>query len=63
MLNYYHKDHEKFVFVLRKDVMCYEYLDSGERFNKKFLPSEEKFSTEVNNEEILDKDSRHTQKV
>ena len=38
-------DLNKFVFVLRKGVYPYEYMDSWERFNETSLPDKKKFFT------------------
>lgn len=43
--------------------MRYEHVDSCEEFNETFLPSKEKFYSELNNEKLSDKDYRHEQKV
>ena len=48
---------------LKKIVMRYEHVDSCEKFNETFLPSKEKFYSELNNEKLSDKDYRHEQKV
>ena len=37
------KDLTKFVLLLRKRVMCYEYIDSWQKLKEKSLPPKEKF--------------------
>lgn len=37
------KDDETAKFLLRKNVYCYDYIDSYERFDEKELPSKEAF--------------------
>ena len=53
----------KFVLLLRKGVYPYEYMDSWERFNETLLPPKEAFYSELNLEDISDKDYLHAQKV
>ena len=53
----------KFVLLLRKDVYLYEYMDSWERFNETSLPPKKSFYSELNLEDISDKDYLHAQKV
>ena len=45
-----------FFFFLRKGVYPYEYMDSWETFNETSLPDKEAFYSELNEEEITDKD-------
>ena len=56
-------DLNKFVLLLRKGVYPYEYMESWERFYETSLPDEEAFYSELNLEDITDKDYVHTQKV
>ena len=56
-------DLNKFILFLRKGVYPYEYMDSWERFNETSLPSKESFYSELNLEDINDKDYSHAQKV
>ena len=49
--------------LLRKGVYPYEYMDSWERFNETSLPPKESFYSELNLEDISDKDYSHVQKV
>ena len=53
----------KFVLLLRKGVYPYEYMDSWERFNEISLPPKKSFYSELNLEDISDKDYLHAQKV
>ena len=52
-----------FVLFLRKGVYPYEYMDSWERFNETSLPDKKAFYSELNLEDITDKDYAHAQKV
>ena len=49
--------------LLRKDVYPHEYMDSWGRFNETSLPPKESFYSELNLEDISDKDYLHAQKV
>ena len=53
----------KFVLLLRKGVYSYEYMDSWERFNETSFPSKKSFYSELNLEDINDKDYLHSEKV
>ena len=53
----------KFVLLLRKGVYPYKYMDSWERFNETSIPPKKSFYTELNLEDISDKDYLHAQKV
>ena len=53
----------KFVLLLRKGVYPYEYMNSWERFNEISLPPKKSFYSELNLEDISDKDYLHAQKV
>ena len=53
----------KFVLLLRKSVYLYQYMDSWERFNETLLPPNKSFYSELNLEDISDKDCLHAQKV
>ena len=57
------EDINKFILLLRKDVYPYEYMDSWERFNETALPNKKSFYSELNLEDITDKDYAHAQKV
>ena len=49
--------------MLRKGVYPYEYMDSWERFDETSLPNKKAFYSELNLEDITDKDYEHAQKV
>ena len=53
------KNLNKFIFLLRKGVYPYEYMDNWERFNETLLPSKESFYSNLNMENIDDIDYRH----
>ena len=55
-------DLNKFVLLLRKGVYPYEYMDSWERFNETSLPPKKDFYSELNLEDISDKDYEHPKK-
>ena len=59
----YNGDFNKFVLLLRKDIYPYEYMDSWEKFNENTLPPKEVFYSNLNLEDIIDKDYGHAQKV
>ena len=52
-------DHNK----LRKGIYPYEYIDSWERFDENTIPPKEAFYSELNLENITDKDYEHVKKV
>ena len=60
---FYNGNLNKFVLLLRKVVYPYEYMDSWERFNETSLPPKKSFYSELNLEDISDKDYLHAQKV
>ena len=57
------EDINKFALLLRKGVYPYEYMDSWKRFDDTSLPDKRAFYSELNLEEITDKDYPHAQKV
>ena len=57
------KRNNKFIQLIRKGVYPYEYMDSWEKFNETELPSKESFCSELNLEDITDKDYDHARKV
>ena len=63
MYQFCNGDLNKFVLLLRKGVYPYEYMDSWERFNETSLPPKKDFYSELNLEDITDKDYNHAQKV
>ena len=50
------KDLDKFLLLLRKGVYPYEYMDNWKRFNETKLPPKESIYSELNLEDITDKD-------
>ena len=50
-----------FILLLRKGVYPYKYMDSWERFNEASLPDKKAFYSELNLEDITDKDYTHAQ--
>ena len=56
-------DLNKFVLLLRKGVYPYEYMDSWEKFDETTLPPKKDFYSELNLEDITDKDYNKAQKV
>ena len=51
----------KFVLLLRKGVYPYEYMDSWEKFDENTLPPKKDFYSNLNLEDISDKDYTHAQ--
>ena len=49
----------KFILLLKRDVYSYEYVDSWERFNETSLPDKKYFYSDLNLEDIIDKDYLH----
>ena len=56
-------DLNKFVLLLRKGVYLYEHMGSWEKFNETSLPDKKAFYSNLNLEDIADKDHAHAQKV
>ena len=56
-------DLNKIIFLLRKGVYPYEYMDSWQRFDETSLPDKEVFYSSLNMEDITDVDYRHGKKV
>ena len=63
MYQFCNGDLNKFVLLLRKGVYPYEYMDNWERFDETLLPDKKAFYSELNLEDITDKDYEHAQKV
>ena len=59
----YNDNINKFILLLRKGVYPYEYMDSWKRFDETELSNKESFYSELNKEDITDKDHAHAQKV
>ena len=49
----------KFIFLLRKGIYPYEYMDGWEKFNETTLPETEEFYSKLNIEDIADADYIH----
>ena len=56
-------DINKFIFLLRKGVYYYEYMDNWERFNKTALPEKEEFYSNLSIGDITDADYMHAERV
>ena len=56
------KDINKSIFLLRKGVYPYEYMDSWERFDGASLPDKKAFYSSLDIEGIADIDCRHAKK-
>ena len=48
-----------FPFVVRKGVMCYDYIDSWEKLEEKQLPSKEAFFNSISNKHISDAEYKY----
>ena len=57
--NFCNRDLNKFIFLLRKGVYPYEYMDNWERFEETSLPDKESFYSSLNMENIDDIDYRY----
>ena len=49
--------------MLREGIYPYEYMDSWERFNETSLPDKKYFYSDLNIENIIDKDYKQAKKV
>ena len=56
-------DLNKFLFLLRKGVYPYEYMDEWNKFNEKVLPSKESFYSNLTLENITETDYAHANNV
>ena len=56
-------DINKFIFLLRKGVYLYEYMDSWQIFDETSLPNKKAFYSELNLEDITDKEYALAQKM
>ena len=61
--NFCDNDLNQFIFLLRKGVYPYEYMDNWERFDEKSFPDKESFYSSLNMENIDDIDYRHSNNV
>ena len=52
-------DINKFIFLLKKGVYPYEYMDSWEKFNETSLPDKKAFYSELRLKDITNKDYLH----
>ena len=50
-------------FVFQKDIYCYEYMDSRDKFEKKKMPLREQFYSHLKEESVSEDDYAHAQKV
>ena len=57
------KDIDKFMFLLRKGVYPYEFMDDWSRFDEEELPDKSDFYSSLNMKEISGIDYRHAKKV
>ena len=56
-------DINKFFLLLRKGIYLFEYINSWERFDENTIPPKEAFYSELNLENITDKDYEHVKQV
>ena len=63
MYQFCNGDLNKFVLLLRKGAYPYEYMNSWERFNETLLLPKKDCYSELNLEDITDKDYDHAQKL
>ena len=54
---------QQICFVAKKTCLSFEYMDSWKKFGETSLPDKKVFCSELNLEDITDKDYEHTQKV
>ena len=50
------------MFLLGKDIRCYEYIDSWEKLKEK-LPTKARFFSKLNNQAISDNDYQYTKSM
>ena len=62
-MNFFNKNLNKFILLLRKGVYPYEYMDNWERFNETSLPNKESFYSNLNMENSDDIDYRYGHNV
>ena len=56
-------DINKYIFLLRKGVYPYEYMDGWEKCNERALPEKEEFYSNLNMEDITDAEYIHGKRV
>ena len=59
MYEFCNGDINKLIFLVRKGVYPYEYMDSWERYDETSLPDKEALYSSLNMEDITDFDYRH----
>ena len=57
------EDINKFALLIRKGVYSHQYMDSSDGFDEASLSDKKSFYSELNLEDITDKDYVHAQKV
>ena len=60
---FFKKDINKFILLLRKCVYPYKYMDTWERFHETSFLDKEAFYSSLNMEDITDPDHRHENRV
>lgn len=58
-----HLNAEQMALIERKGVLCYDYIDSLDRFNETALPPKEAFYSHLNDCKISDEDYAHAKNV
>ena len=56
-------DINKFIFLLKKVVYSYQYMNEWEKFNETTLSEKEEFYSNLNMEDITDADYMHAKRV
>ena len=56
------RDINKFIWLLRRGIYPYEYIDSWKRFDETLLPNKEDFYSSLSMEDITNVDYSHTKK-
>ena len=62
-LKFSDNDINKFIFLFRKGIYPYEYMDDCEKFNETALPEREEFYSNLNLEDIADADYVYGKRV
>ena len=63
MFKFSKNDISKFIFLLRKGIDPYEYMDEPEKFNGTSLATKEDFYSNLNMKDIKDLDYNHARKL